>query len=746
MNIPIINKQCIEIDKLKRVDMLGINPHGTPVQVFCKTIPTQVILDSAFIEVPDELLQQVHHVQFKYVHHGSIKMGNWYKKSSMPRIATTAASTPTYTPLVTYRETFVIDDHLRGDFSFDDIKNIPAYIINLDRHPERYTTAKHCLTSTGFTNITRWSAPDGSLMNPQHQLEELGILDFSRFNNLGEQGCALAHMQVLKDMLASKDQYRLIFEDDIIVHSKFHQLFESLKHLSLDSFDVLFLGGWFWSYADGKQEFRSKHQAVAYNNQQPYIHNAVNFETHAMLVTRKFAHKALTSYRNWTGRMALDNFYTQSKYFDTCLLTFDPFDSNNIEQIQLRNTNSCGLFYQSNLTTSSIQDVNNTIIGPKEVSIQHSGGQWTELESYVLYEYKNVKVYGVTTIDTSPVMPATGVLMLNNGIIANCGSTMTQDHKLVNELSWYGDAKTRPLNVWESFCSSHTRATKFKTNDIKKLPGKCLNLFSTWANSNPGHYQLDTISKWSVVMQLNQFKLQDFDWVCLPDASYKLAKIFVEKLNIDPEKIIYISRDNQQAYQFDQLHSPTINGCSKLYRIKAFDPLCKLLNIKRRKPSKLLYVSREDSGRNIDNLQQVEDLLDKFGFEKVTCGADTNYIELIEKFSQASMVVGAHGAGLSNIMFCQPKTVMIEFVPEFHQQPYYMSLAHSVGLDYHGMICKDSGKQVNDVNSKSVNAKKSFVVDISLFAEIFLSKFVKHSNQSQLQLFHKILTPFLQPL
>lgn len=56
--------------------------------------------------------------------------------------------------------------------------------------------------------------------------------------------------------------------------------------------------------------------------------------------------------------------------------------------------------------------------------------------------------------------------------------------------------------------------------------------------------------------------------------------------------------------------------------------------------------------------------------------------EQIALFKGADMVVGQLGAGLTNIAFCQPDTVVYELVPDHHRNPCFLAIALQGGLQY----------------------------------------------------------------
>jgi hypothetical protein len=57
-----------------------------------------------------------------------------------------------------------------------------------------------------------------------------------------------------------------------------------------------------------------------------------------------------------------------------------------------------------------------------------------------------------------------------------------------------------------------------------------------------------------------------------------------------------------------------------------------------------------------------------------------------ELLSQAEMVISPHGSGLSNLVFCQPKTKVIEIFAPNYVYPCYWLVSNLVNLNYHYLI------------------------------------------------------------
>jgi len=74
----------------------------------------------------------------------------------------------------------------------------------------------------------------------------------------------------------------------------------------------------------------------------------------------------------------------------------------------------------------------------------------------------------------------------------------------------------------------------------------------------------------------------------------------------------------------------------------------------------LLYISRRDSGhRVLLNEGELETSLQQLGFKTVVLDG-MPVAEQIRTFSRARVIVGAHGAGLTNLMFAPPSAAVVE--------------------------------------------------------------------------------------
>ena len=110
--------------------------------------------------------------------------------------------------------------HVQAELAKRARRGIAAFLINLDRHPDRLATAQKRLLQAGV-EVMRMPAVDGSALSSSERRAAV-----SRFHALlahgclytpGQIGCALSHHAVYRRMIEEKLPAALVFEDDILL-------------------------------------------------------------------------------------------------------------------------------------------------------------------------------------------------------------------------------------------------------------------------------------------------------------------------------------------------------------------------------------------------------------------------------------------------------------------------------------------------------------------------------------------------
>ena len=114
-----------------------------------------------------------------------------------------------------------------------------------------------------------------------------------------------------------------------------------------------------------------------------------------------------------------------------------------------------------------------------------------------------------------------------------------------------------------------------------------------------------------------------------------------------------------------------------------------------------LFVSRQDADhRRLRNEKELVSLLaSRLGVTPIVPG-ELSVREQIKLFSQAELVVGIHGAGMSNIVFCHPGASVVEICLVNPDHPeivssLYQGLSSTCNLR-HGIIIGSQGDENDD--------------------------------------------------
>lgn len=74
--------------------------------------------------------------------------------------------------------------------------------------------------------------------------------------------------------------------------------------------------------------------------------------------------------------------------------------------------------------------------------------------------------------------------------------------------------------------------------------------------------------------------------------------------------------------------------------------------------------------------------------------------EQIRAIQDASVIIGAHGAGLTHIVSATPKAVILEIISSEYRRPHFQLIAMWKGLEYHPIFLPNSDANPPEVLDK----------------------------------------------
>jgi hypothetical protein len=143
----------------------------------------------------------------------------------------------------------------------------------------------------------------------------------------------------------------------------------------------------------------------------------------------------------------------------------------------------------------------------------------------------------------------------------------------------------------------------------------------------------------------------------------------------------------------------------------------------RRRFNPRIYISRRDAGqkRGIVNEDAVCELMERHGFEIITPG-DMSVEEQIAAFRNAEIIVGPHGAGLANLVYCRSGggTRVIELAQMSYVAGFFVRICQAKQLDYTGLVNPNvaTPKEANQPADRHNINDISSMIDIKLLESV----------------------------
>jgi hypothetical protein len=167
---------------------------------------------------------------------------------------------------------------------FDIVLNSPAFVIYVEAlSPERKEFFSKNIINAGFTDMQIFpgvNARDDSELNDAMAL--FPGIKFDQKTRIGQIGCTLSHLKVLKHIIDNKILVSTIFEDDIHFHPQWKEMAPRFFENTPSDFDVIFAGN-----------------QIEKPENVPRISKAPCFCMHAYIVTLKGAIKLFNSILDW---------------------------------------------------------------------------------------------------------------------------------------------------------------------------------------------------------------------------------------------------------------------------------------------------------------------------------------------------------------------------------------------------------------------------------------------------------------
>jgi capsular polysaccharide biosynthesis protein len=276
---------------------------------------------------------------------------------------------------------------------------------------------------------------------------------------------------------------------------------------------------------------------------------------------------------------------------------------------------------------------------------------------------------------TDTDIPRLAVAELPHGrVLGRARAVITGRNDLVWELSHYfgaADPKEHPV-------FGHPFPV-----EPQDVPGR-LGVLASRGDSNHYHFLIDVLPRLGVLEQAKE--------IDMPELWYVPASTLVQLELLDMMGITAAHRIDSGAVPHVRAECLVVPGLPSV--LKEHNPpwvveflRSRLMNAAKQPASQQdchpVYVARTAgvNNRAVLNQPAVIRRLEQRGFEVVD-PSKLNTAQQIETFASATVIVGAHGAALANLVFASPGAAVIELFPPGGVLPDYWRLATSAGLTY----------------------------------------------------------------
>ncbi len=252
------------------------------------------------------------------------------------------------------------------------------------------------------------------------------------------------------------------------------------------------------------------------------------------------------------------------------------------------------------------------------------------------------------------------ILSIPNGRAQGFLGNVLINNSIIEEMIW-----TKSMNNLNSL-------VLVKDENVLKIPGKVVVLAQAVAD-NYCHFMHEILGRLALIEMYNI----EYDYLYISCLKPFMLEIF-DLWGIDLNKIICPS-SNDIAMQADTLIIPSLllntdvgfthagfhpHPKTSLYVKEKLVKAIENLNMDSSKFSKKVFISRKDAPkRRIINEDEVFELFEKHGFVRYEM-SKLSVLDQILIMQNADIVVGEHGAGLTNILFCKQGTMVIELFQE----------------------------------------------------------------------------------
>ncbi len=270
--------------------------------------------------------------------------------------------------------------------------------------------------------------------------------------------------------------------------------------------------------------------------------------------------------------------------------------------------------------------------------------------------------------DPGPVYRLRGAL-----VVPPHGAIIGADRRLLWDLSY----------DWPGRLYQHSAYSMATPREVS-LDGPVITLAAMAAGGNYFHFLFNSVARLVYLPQPRDIPPLT-RWLVNGPVTPLVAEAFA-LFGLDPQQLIDVNA--APAWRVADLLAPPLiqnqfvvppHACEFLRRHVLPHTTC-------RERRRRIFVDRSDAPRRqIANLRSLEAALERFGVEVVQL-TGLSLVDQASLFRSAELVIANHGAALSNLVFCEPRTRVIQILAPGMMEREYRTLSHHGGLRHDYLV------------------------------------------------------------
>jgi capsular polysaccharide biosynthesis protein len=289
------------------------------------------------------------------------------------------------------------------------------------------------------------------------------------------------------------------------------------------------------------------------------------------------------------------------------------------------------------------------------------------------------------------------------------GFVITPDDQFLNEASIYFYAPR--ATVVEALSED------WKLEPLTEVNGRVA-VLATEAADLYYHWLFQLLPRYDLIERAG-ISVSDIDYYYVNSQRSRFQRETLALLGIEPSKVI--DGDKVPYLRARELIVPSVPLGASCFRPWMTDFLRDRFlpaNWRDMGPSgRRLYISRGLAGyRRVLNESEVVSFLKERGFE-VAAMETMTVPQQAAVLAACDVVIGPHGGGMSNLVFCMPGTKVVEIYSPELVATYFWRLSNRLDLDYYYMLGKGEPATLESDYPQSWDAHQDIEVDLNVLGQ-----------------------------